>query len=200
MASESGTPEPRAKGGAGRLAWLKRGGIALAAGATAAIAVAYLLPRQPEVSRRIEIAAPAARVFPLVADLRHFAEWSPWFAADPDIAVTFTGPLAGVGQTLNWQSKSPDVGRGKLTVTSVTPEGAADILVEFADQGSAETWFRVEPRGDSAAAVTWGIRTDLGLSPINRYSGLWIDGVVGPDFERGLGRLKALAESAAKPP
>jgi hypothetical protein len=188
----------RGRGRRGTLWWVKRSALALAAGVIAAIGVAYLLPREPEVTRRVEIAAPAEKVFPLVGDLRHFPEWSPWFVADPQVAITFTGPLEGAGQTLTWQSKVPEVGWGKLTVTRNEPGKAAEMLLEFADQGTATSWFRVEPRGATATTVTWGFRTDLGLSPINRYSGLWVDGVVGPDFERGLARLKALAETPPK--
>jgi hypothetical protein len=39
---------------------------------------------------------------------------------------------------------------------------------------------------------------DLGANPLARYFGLWMDGMVGPDFEEGLGRLKALAEAQPK--
>jgi len=36
---------------------------------------------------------------------------------------------------------------------------------------------------------------DLGAGPIRRYFGLFMDGMIGPDYERGLGRLKTLAEA-----
>lgn len=39
---------------------------------------------------------------------------------------------------------------------------------------------------------------DLGANPLARYFGLWMDGMVGPDFEEGLGRLKALSEAQPK--
>jgi hypothetical protein len=198
MADNAASPSTSnvARRGAG--IWIRRAGVALAAVVVAVIGAAYFLPREPEVTRRIEIAAPADKLFPLVADLRHFPEWSPWFVADPATAITFTGPLDGAGQTLSWKSASPQVGWGKMTVATTDPSRSAEILVDFADQGTATSWFRLEPAEEGKTTVTWGIRTDLGFSPLNRYSGLWIDGVVGPDFERGLARLKALAEAPPK--
>ncbi|CAN5246493.1 hypothetical protein BH10PSE9_BH10PSE9_20180 [soil metagenome] len=194
----AGTPEQPLRPSRGARWWLTRGALALAAGFAAVVAFAYVLPREPVVTRSIDLALPAAKVLPLVADLRHFPEWSPWFVPDPAIAITFTGPLDGLGQTLTWNSKLAEVGTGKMTVTAADNNGA-DILVAFADQGTAKSWFRLQPKGEALTTVAWSFSTDLGMSPINRYSGLWIGNIVGPDFERGLARLKAVAEAAPKP-
>jgi hypothetical protein len=70
--------------------------------------------------------------------------------------------------------------------------------VQFADQGTAKSWLRIEPKDAATTTVSWGFSTDLGFSPLNRYSGLWMGNIVGPDFERGLARLKALAEAPPK--
>lgn len=194
----AGTPERTRRSRRGARWWIARGALALAAGFVAVVAFAYVLPREPVVTRSIDIALPAAKVLPLVADLRRFPEWSPWFVPDPAIAITFTGPLEGAGQTLTWQSKLAEVGTGKMTVTAIDRNGA-DILVAFADQGTAKSWFRLEPKSAALTGVAWSFSTDLGMSPVNRYSGLWIGNIVGPDFERGLARLKALAEAPPKP-
>jgi len=37
---------------------------------------------------------------------------------------------------------------------------------------------------------------DLGRSPLNRWFGLFMDKLVGPDFEAGLANLKRLSEAA----
>jgi hypothetical protein len=38
----------------------------------------------------------------------------------------------------------------------------------------------------------------LGWSPINRYFGLMMDGMMGPDLEKGLTNLKDRVEAEAK--
>ena len=49
--------------------------------------------------------------------------------------------------------------------------------------------------GPGRTTVVWGYRKDLGFNPVDRYRGLSLDGEVGPDYERGLARLKAFAEA-----
>ncbi|MEX0853140.1 MAG: SRPBCC family protein [Bauldia sp.] len=178
--------------------WVRRGAIGLLAAVLVIVAVAYLLPGQVTVTRRVEIAAPPAAVFPLVADLRRIPEWSPWFASDPEIEVTFTGPIEGVGQTIEWKSALPNIGSGRQTVTRIEPDAVVEMEVAFGPAGAASAWLGLDGEG-ATTTVTWGFRTDLASDPLSRYLGLLIDGVVGPDFEAGLGRLKALAEAAPGP-
>ena len=57
----------------------------------------------------------------------------------------------------------------------------------------------VHPAGDSCM-VHWIVEGDLGYNPVNRYFGLLMNKMMGPDFERGLEpkedcrRKKGLAE------
>ena len=160
------------------------------------IVAAFVLPRHATMSRSIEIAAPPAAIFPIVGDLRRFNEWSPWFGLDPKAAYTFTGPIDGVGQTLNWKSDAPNVGNGAMSIVRLEPDKAVDLTIDFGDQGTALAKVQLEPNG-AGTKVTWGFESDLGFNPIARYFGLMIDGMVGPDYEKGLANLKALAEKPA---
>ncbi len=178
--------------------WLKRGAIGVVALALAALIGGYFLPREPEVTRSIDIALPRAAVFPLVADLRHLAEWSPWLAGDPDVAITYTGPLDGVGQRVTWESKVPAVGTGAETIKAIAPDQSVAMRVTRGGEPETEAWFRLDEKGAAATTVVWGYRKDLGFNPVNRYRGLAIDGIVGPDYARGLARLKAFAETPPK--
>jgi Polyketide cyclase / dehydrase and lipid transport len=51
------------------------------------------------------------------------------------------------------------------------------------------------PEGTGTRA-TWSLDTDFSGSLLGRYFGLALDRMVGPDYEKGLAQLKALAESA----
>ena len=53
---------------------------------------------------------------------------------------------------------------------------------------------RVSAPDGSGTRVTWTNEGDMGANPVNRYFGLMMDSMVGPDFEAGLKNLKALAE------
>jgi hypothetical protein len=162
----------------------------------AAAITAYTLPRQARVVRSADIAAPPATVYGIASDLRRFNEWSPWLEFDPDAEFTFTGPVDGVGQTLNWRSANPNMGTGSQVITRLEPEKAVEVDLNFGAMGPAEATFDIEPTA-MGSLVTWGFTTDLGFNPVARYMGLMLDGWVGGDFERGLTKLKAVAETAS---
>lgn len=162
------------------------------------VVVAYLLPRHATVSRSIDIDAPPAVIYPLVADLRRVNEWSPWLEIDPDVEITFTGPADGVGQTMNWTSDDPNVGSGSQSITMLEPDSRVETAVDFGDQGSATASFDLEPDGETTE-VTWGFSSDLGFNPVARYFGLMFDGWIGADYEKGLAKLKTVAEAETPP-
>jgi len=156
--------------------------------------ISWSLPRYATVTRTVDVAAPAEAVFPLVSDLRRYNEWSPWLEKDPQARLTFTGPVDGVGQTMNWESANKDVGTGKQSITRIDPGKEVETAVDFGSQGSATATVKLEPNGDKTK-VTWGFSSDLGYNPISRYMGLMFDGWIGPDYERGLARLKSVVET-----
>jgi hypothetical protein len=53
---------------------------------------------------------------------------------------------------------------------------------------------RIVPDG-AGVRVSWTNEGDMGSNPLNRWFGLMMDRLVGPDFEGGLANLKRLAES-----
>jgi hypothetical protein len=175
--------------------WGKRVLAAIAVVIVAGIAGAYILPRYATVSRTVEIAAPPSAVYAIVSDLRRFNEWSPWFARDPNATYTFTGPVDGVGQTMNWDSKNPQVGAGKIAISSLVPVSEVGWAIDFGRQ-TADSLIKLEPSG-TGSKVTWNFSSDLGYNPVLRYFGLGFDKMVGPDYEAGLARLKAVAEKPA---
>jgi hypothetical protein len=175
--------------------WLKRAAAAVAAVILVAVVAAFFLPRHATVSRNVEIAAPPAAVYAIVSDLRRFNEWSPWFARDPNATYTFTGPVDGVGQTMNWESKNPQLGAGKIVISSLVPDSDVEWAIDFGRQ-AADSSIKLEQSG-TGSKVTWAFSTDLGFNPLMRYFGLGFDKMVGPDYEAGLAKLKAVAEKPA---
>jgi hypothetical protein len=160
-----------------------------------ALSVGYLLPRQFSLTRSLRVLAPAERVFPLINDLREWPTWTVWDeATDPDCKWTFTGE-AGVGSTMQWNG--PKHGQGFLRI--VTSDDETGITYEMAfepeltDDNKVVGSITMEDNSGTTT-VTWSFSGDLGMNPIHRYFGVLMEGLVGPDFEKGLERLKHRAE------
>jgi uncharacterized protein YndB with AHSA1/START domain len=157
---------------------------------------AYLLPGVTAVQRQTEIAAPPAKVFALIAAIRRFNEFSPWIEMDPRSKIAFEGPETGTGQKMSWQSDK--LGQGSMMITDITPDRRVGYELDFGDMGKATASLELAPVG-SGTAVTWGFRQAL-TNPLQRWFGLMIGNWVGSDYERGLAKLKALAEKEAAAP
>lgn len=174
--------------------WIKRLFGALALVILALVVIAYLLPRQVAVSRSVEVAATPEAVFPHINSLEKFSAWSPWGDIDPEMKVAYSGPAEGVGNKMDWTSEHPNVGSGSQIITASVANEAVETKLDFGPMGKADAAFVLAPKG-AGTEVTWGFETDLGMNPIARWMGLMMDGWIGADYERGLARLKEIAEA-----
>jgi uncharacterized protein YndB with AHSA1/START domain len=158
----------------------------------------FLLPAQAVVTRSIEIAAPPDKVFAIVGDLRRFQEFSPWADLDPNIQYTFEGPESGVGQRMNWTSENKDVGSGSQTITKYEPSNFVEYQLDFGMRGKPVASFDLVP-STAGTKATWGFKANLDGIPA-KWFGLMFDRWIGADYEKGLFKLKTLAEAPAPAP
>jgi hypothetical protein len=168
---------------------LKRALLALGAAVVLLAGIGLLLPSSYSVERSVTIQASPEEVFNHLQTLKGWPEWTAWTVQRyPDMKVSFSGPDQGVGAVYVWNGE--EVGAGSLKLTGADPSRGVTYDLDF-DNGQflSKGEIRMEPAGDQVK-LTWINRGDLGWNPINRYFGLMIDGVMGPDFETGLNNLK----------
>jgi hypothetical protein len=67
------------------------------------------------------------------------------------------------------------------------------MAMEFKGQGGATADIRFD-KVDEGTKVTWGMDTDMGMNPLAKYAGLFMDQMVGGSFEDGLNSLKQICE------
>ena len=157
-------------------------------------------PGQFHVERSTTIEAPAAVLFPRIADLHGWAAWSPWEKRDLQMKKTFSGAEAGVGAVYDW-SGNDKVGSGRMTVAELTPDSRIEITVEFFKPFAATSSciFTLAPEG-SGTKVTWAMEGKEDF--MGKAMGLFMnmDKMIGGDFEEGLANLKRVAEAGAPSP
>jgi len=146
------------------------------------------------VGRSIEIAAPAAAVFALLVDFRRWRAWSPWEDVDPHLWREYSGAESGVGAVYEWIGNRK-AGQGRMEIQDATAPSALSIQLDFVKpfKASSTASFALVP-ADGATLVTWSM---VGRKTFTtRAMGFFMsmEKMIGPDFEKGLGRLKALAE------
>ena len=167
-----------------------------------AIGIAFVLPNSAHVERSATIARPPSMVFAVLDSFRRFNDWSPWFGKDPHAHYTITGPVAGVGAKQSWTGDPRTVGSGSQEIIESKPDESVTMALDFGDMGKAKARFLLSPDG-KGTNVKWTLDTQaplaldgqLPFNVIGRYMGLFMDSMVGPDYETGLGKLKTLVES-----
>jgi len=155
----------------------------------AALAVAALaLPRHVSIERTAVIDAAPEAVIELAASNTGYQAFNPYKDLDPNLKVQTFGPETGVGSGFSFESKD---GAGQQTVASVTAE---KVVFELDLGPLGEPTQAISAVAiDGATQVTWSMDIDLGMNPVFRAMGLFMDGMIGPNFELGLANIADVA-------
>jgi effector-binding domain-containing protein len=161
------------------------------------VIIAYILPRQYKVERHITVGADKAILYTLTCNLNLWDLWSPWTKEfDSTAQFELSGTDCEVGTIWKWDGKL--IGNGQLRITETNPGERFSYDLSF-DEGKMHSngYFRYEPAGEDSVTVFWSDEGDLGFNPVNRYLGLFLEKMMAPDFEKGLAKLKEVAEERA---
>ena len=148
-----------------------------------------------EVTRSCTIQADPARVRDLVNDFHEWTAWSPWEDLDPQLHRTYSGPASGVGAHYAWQGNRK-AGEGSMEITGSTPD-RIEIELAFLKpmRNTQQVEFVLTPNG-VGTDVTWRMSGRHEGVMMNLFSKVVsMDKLIGKDFEKGLTRLKAVAEA-----
>jgi hypothetical protein len=168
--------------------------IALVVLVVALVAYAATKPDAFRVQRSTGINAPAERIFPLIANLKSMNTWNPFVEPDPAIKIAYSGPESGKGAAHSWSGNSK-VGEGRIEVTDAAPCSRVAMQLDMLKPMKASNAVEFTlAANDKTTTVTWAMS---GRQPfMAKLMTLFIDcdKMVGSQFEKGLGKLKALAE------
>ncbi len=152
-------------------------------------------PSQVKVERSIDINANADLLKSKLVDLNYFHNtWSPWTEKDPAMKVTFTGEAGKEGSNMAWESNVKEVGKGSMTYKYTHGDTIAESLF-FEGQGEAQIYHIVTSTGQGSK-VSWIMQNKVPFFFKAMMLFMNIDKMVGPDFEKGLAKLKTAIEAA----
>lgn len=153
--------------------------------------VPAFLPSDYTIERTIHIQTDRANVFARIVDLKDWKDWDPWYAMEPDAKYSFEGTPGVVGSISTWEGEK--IGSGKQTLMKVVQPEYIETQLQFDGESSLATGYWKFKEADNGTKVIWGMKGELDY-PIGRIFGLFLDGMVGTQFDKGLSSLKNLAE------
>lgn len=170
---------------------LKIGGLVLGLLALIVLGGGLLLKSAYRVERSVLVKAAPERIYAQIDSAAGWQRWGVWYRRDPQMQQSSSGPAQGAGASWTWTSKSQGNGSLRLTAAEAPHRVAYELRIEDFAPSTGE--LRLEPEGDSTRVI-WLMQGDMGANPIGRWAGLFMDRLVGPDFDAGLANLKQLSE------
>lgn len=155
----------------------------------------FFLEDEVQVKRSITIDRPANKVFKAVNSMHHFNKWSPWAQLDPNAKYQYSGPEYGVDSFMSWVGNE-EVGSGRQTIIESVPYEKVKTELYFDGQGEDPSWatFQIKDMGDKTE-LSWIFDADFNGNILGRYFGMMMDGMLGPQYEKGLNNVKILVEA-----
>lgn len=163
--------------------------------AVALVVVGFLLRREVTIECSVGIDRPAEAVFPWIADLKTWPEWTVWNKnEDPSLAYTYSGVAVGKGSMMSWTAKK--MGNGSLSITDAAANHYIRYLLRMQNRtmvvhGNIE----IESAGGGATLVQWFDSVDLGMNPFLRWMGMALKPMLRRAFHRNLAGLKSAVET-----
>lgn len=154
-------------------------------------------PKKSHLERSASINAKPETVQNIVARFSESKHWNPFLEKDPNVVVTMEGQDGTVGSKYTWKGNK-DVGAGSQTISKLEP-GLVETALHFetAMGGDASAAMKIVEENGGTSKATWSF--DM-ISPypwnaMNLF--ISMDKLLGPDYEKGLAKLKTYAESIA---
>lgn len=158
-------------------------------------------PSEGYLERSTVINASKATVLAEVSNMKAFNKWSPWFELDENAKYEWNESFIGVGAKLTWYSEKDDVGNGSMEIVAVSENGVKyQMLFDEDNDGSLEN--NVDSpafasltmsEDEDKTTVKWTFEVS-NMSGFGKVFLLFLDGILGPQYEKGLQNLKQRIE------
>jgi len=158
------------------------------------VAITYFMgPDEVYIERSININAAPTTIYDELISFENFSERSAWYDKDPNAEYTISGPSKGVGAKMSWKSEKPDVGSGSMTIEEVEKDKMVLYRMNFGFPGEQFARFILTPEGNSTK-VTWTYEEEPESFVKAMYVFMDMESMLGPDYEKGLKKLKDYIE------
>ena len=152
----------------------------------------FLLPKSYIVSRSTVINAADSVIYKNIADYNEFYKWNVWSKMDSQAKVTITGTIATPGHLYQWNGEKS--GNGQMKINKVDVNKMVDMELKFIKpmESVADTRFDITKETNGNKVIWTMSGESKGI--INKWFGLFMDKMIGKDFEDGLKSLKEKSE------
>ena len=151
------------------------------------ILIGIWLPGTWHTEASIEIPAPPRAIFPLIADLDRWDEWTQW----SEVQSTTSDPSYGPGAFRTWDNDQ--YGSGSITIIESHPENTLSYRVVVEKKSEIIGDFNIKP-SKIGSTVTWNESGDFGNNPLMGYVAITMRKSQGEQLYESLDNLKKIID------
>ncbi len=162
------------------------------------VVVAVLLPSSRTLTETVETNRRQTIVFDTINSLRRFKDWSSIPRYDPAVALKLSGPDAGVGARVDYDSSISRVGKGSWEIVESEPDTRVVYALENPQRGhNKKMTFALRPTGrnNRNIEIRQTYNVDYGWDLLGRFAGLYVSRNVGDDMKLSLGQMSNMLAS-----
>lgn len=158
------------------------------------LGVNLVMPERLQLSESLVIKAPARVIFPYTNSMQIWSTYNPWAQADPEMTHKFSESTSGIGNWMEWESKSQGSGRQEI-ISSHEPL-RVETKLNFVDwEGDNFSSWIIEPQPDGTSKVT--MTMEGSVTPLLfRFFNKLMMGELKNSYQKALANLAALTEAA----
>lgn len=146
------------------------------------------------VKRSVAIKANSEKLFPYINNSELMNSWMPWIDSDPQIKMSYPGNKEGVGSIAAWESPGKmGVGQSKIVDSKLNHATKIEITYFKPMQMVQMAEMSLQTEGDTST-VTWSVEGEFAFFQKVIFLFMSLDDMIGPEFEKGLNKLKNIAE------
>lgn len=149
-----------------------------------------LMPSRVMTVRSVVVHADVKAVFDKVSDLSAWKYWHPVFMQD-SASVHLSNPSSGVHAFAAWRTGNK---QNRLLITGMQ-QGSITATLYRDGKPESDNIISVTSLNDrNNVQAEWRVVTRLGWLPWDKFSGIFVDNITGPGYEKALDNLRLLVE------
>lgn len=149
-----------------------------------------LMPSRVMTVRSVVVHADVKAVFDKVSDLSAWKYWHPVFMQD-SASVHLSNPSSGVHAFAAWRTGNK---QNRLLITGMQPGSITATLYRDGKPESDNIISVTSLNDRNNVQAEWRVVTRLGWLPWDKFSGIFVDNITGPGYEKALDNLRLLVE------
>ena len=152
--------------------------------------LSLLLPSEIKVSRAVVLNTTTGKAYTQISNLHNWKNWEPLFASDSAVK-TFRDAVPG-------KNASCDIRYGEKQVhVEITTMDSVSVQFAMEENGGyrISNEINIAPvQAQNEVQVEWKALTKLHWYPWDKFYGIFIDRLTGPDYDEALNNLKSFLE------